>query len=65
MVKQLLHRGILMLAAGLAFSADATAQPMSEAQQHVDRAQATLNNFLRDPEMTCHASRTGDFARAA
>jgi lipid-binding SYLF domain-containing protein len=53
MLKQWLHRDCLLLAACLAVSACATPPPpMTEAQEHVDRAQVTLNNFLRDPEMT-------------
>ena len=52
MLKQWFHRGSLLAAAFLALTGCATPQPTSEAQEHVDRAQATLNNFLRDPEMS-------------
>jgi lipid-binding SYLF domain-containing protein len=52
MLRQLIRASAVALAAvGVSLIA-APAQAQNEQQQLVDKAQATLNNFLRDPEMS-------------
>jgi len=53
MLRQLIRfGGVALAAATLSFAVVPLAQAQSEQQQLVDKAETTLSNFLRDPEMT-------------